>query len=74
MEAITIIHMGELIQKRRLERRMGPTELAGLAQVTVGYIRAIEAGRGGTYFDKIVRIAKVLHIDIRELVDIVLKN
>jgi len=62
-----MLHMGELIQKRRLERRMGRTELARLAQVTVGYIRTIESGRGGIYFDKIVRIANALKIDIREL-------
>ena len=62
-----MLHMGELILERRMERRMRPTELVRLAQVTVGYIRTIESGRDGIYFDKIVRIANALKIDIREL-------
>ena len=64
-----MLHMGELIQERRIEKRMVQSELASKAYVTVGYIKALERGNGAISFDKIARFTNVLDLDIRELAE-----
>ena len=61
------MHIGELIQQKRMEKGISQNELAQRADVGVLYIKHIEKGIGGLSFDKIVRIAHALDIDIREL-------
>ena len=69
-----MIHMGELIQTKRIQKGLSTRELAKLTCVTADYIRMLENGQGSIPFDKIARIANALDMDIRELADIVLKN
>ena len=64
-------HIGVLIQNKRKEMGIGVHELARLAQVSASYIYAIESGKRGRHFDKLLRIANVLSMDIQELADIV---
>jgi transcriptional regulator with XRE-family HTH domain len=67
LEAMIVMHIGELIQQKRIEKGIGQTELAQRAYVGVLYIKHIEKGIGGLSFDKIVRIAYALDLDISEL-------
>ena len=64
-------HIGVLIQNKRKEMGIGVHELARLAQVSASYIYAIESGKRGRHFDKLLRIANVLGMDVQSFADMV---
>ena len=66
VEAIGMLHMGELIQQRRTKNEISQNDLAIHANVELTSIQKLENGTLVLSFVKIVRIAHVLDIDIRE--------
>lgn len=64
------VHLGEIIKEQRVAQGLRVQELAVFAQVSASYIYAVEAGVRGNHFDKIVRIAQVLKLDLYELASV----
>ena len=67
-------HIGAAIQSRRRSLGMSVQELADQAQISASYLYAMEAGTRGNHFDKIVRIAEVLQLDLYELAELSKKS
>lgn len=67
VEAMGMLHMGELIQQQRIEKEMSQNDLAIRVNVELTRIQKLENGTLVLSFVKIVRITHVLDIDIRDL-------
>ncbi len=61
---------GQRIQELRKDRNMTQEDLAGEVGVDRSYMGFLERGEKNATLDKIGKIAKALHVDLKELFDL----
>ena len=68
-----MLHVGELIKARRMEKGLRVKELALLAEVSFSYVYAVEAGhRSLNHLLVIARMAKALDWDVQDLIELLI--